>query len=234
MQTVPTTREATPRNVPAFARVPVLVIAALTALAHLGFAIAGRGYWLDEVLMLAVGRHHLDWGSADQPPVVPLLAAAADAIAPGSMVALRVPAILATAAAVVVASHGRDETPVLTAALRAGVPYVALVASRSRAASVLAALDVTDDERARVHAPAGMTWGVRGAPEIALSIFAEFAATRAACTAPVPAEVVDPVCGMTVTASPHSPSATHDSRTVHFCGPGCRDTFLDDPARYAG
>ncbi|TCK25299.1 glycosyltransferase family 39 protein [Pseudonocardia endophytica] len=104
MQTVPTTREAASPSVPTFARAPVFVIAALTALAHLGFAIAGRGYWLDEVLMLAVGRHHLDWGSADQPPVVPLLAAAADAIAPGSMVALRVPAILATAAAVVVAA----------------------------------------------------------------------------------------------------------------------------------
>ena len=36
--------------------------------------------------------------------------------------------------AVVVASHGRDEAPVLRAALAAGVPYVALVASRRRAA----------------------------------------------------------------------------------------------------
>lgn len=104
MQTAPTTRPEAPPSVPAFARRPVLVIAALTALAHLGFAIAGRGYWLDEVLMLAVGRHHLDWGSADQPPVAPLLAAAADALAPGSLVALRAPAILATAAAVVVAA----------------------------------------------------------------------------------------------------------------------------------
>src|SRR2546421_10847030 len=41
-------------------------------------------------------------------------------------------------AAVVVASHGRDEEPVLVAALRAGVPYVALVASRRRAAGGLA------------------------------------------------------------------------------------------------
>ena len=54
--------------------------------------------------MLAIGRHHLDWGSADQPPVAPLLAALMDAIAPGSIVALRLPAVLATAAAVVVAA----------------------------------------------------------------------------------------------------------------------------------
>ena len=33
--------------------------------------------------MLAIGRNHLDWGSADQPPVNPLLAALMDTIAPG-------------------------------------------------------------------------------------------------------------------------------------------------------
>lgn len=44
MQTVPTTRSEAPPSVPAFARLPVLVIAALTAPAHLGFAVAGRGY----------------------------------------------------------------------------------------------------------------------------------------------------------------------------------------------
>lgn len=54
--------------------------------------------------MLAIGRNHLDWGSADQPPVVPALAAASDAVIPDSLVALRVPAILATMGAVVVAA----------------------------------------------------------------------------------------------------------------------------------
>ena len=49
-------------------------------------------------------------------------------------------------AAVVVASHGRGEEPALTAALRLGVPYVGLIASRIRGASVLAMLDVPDDE----------------------------------------------------------------------------------------
>ena len=40
-------------------------------------------------------------------------------------------------AAVVVASHGSDEEPVLSAALRAGVPYVGLVASRRRGPAVV-------------------------------------------------------------------------------------------------
>ncbi|MBW8767517.1 MAG: XdhC family protein, partial [Geodermatophilales bacterium] len=62
-------------------------------------------------------------------------------------------------AALVVASHGRGEEPALTAALRLGVPYVGLVASRIRGAAVLAALDVPDDQRARVHSPAGLDIG---------------------------------------------------------------------------
>jgi hypothetical protein len=105
--TIVTTLEAEvtrplPRTTP-FARGPVLAIAAVVAVAQLA-ASTGRGYWFDEVYMLAIGRHHLDWGSADQPPMTPLLAALMDTIVPGSIVALRLPAVLATAGAVVVAA----------------------------------------------------------------------------------------------------------------------------------
>ncbi|RAV11622.1 glycosyl transferase family 39 [Mycolicibacterium sp. GF69] len=86
-----------------FATTAVLSIAGITALLHCVAGALGGGYWFDEVYMLAIGRHHLDWGSADQPPLAPALAAMMDTIAPGSLVALRVPAVLATAAAVVVA-----------------------------------------------------------------------------------------------------------------------------------
>lgn len=55
-------------------------------------------------------------------------------------------------AAVVVASHGRDEEPALLAALEAGVGYVGLVASRKRGAAVLGGLETSDDDRARAHA----------------------------------------------------------------------------------
>jgi hypothetical protein len=94
--------QRTPRTVP-FARLPVLTIAAVVGVAQLAASV-GRGYWFDEVYMLAIGRHHLDWGSADQPPLTPLLAALMDGIAPGSTVVLRLPAVLATAVAVVVAA----------------------------------------------------------------------------------------------------------------------------------
>jgi xanthine dehydrogenase accessory factor len=143
-------------------------------------------------------------------------------------------------AALVVASHGRGEEPALTAALRLGVPYVGLVASRIRGAAVLASLDVTDEQRSRVRSPAGLDIGGRTAAEIALSIWAQVVAERRAAersTSPVPpaapARAVDPVCGMSVAAVDASPHVTVDGVTTWFCCDGCRRAFTEDPARYA-
>jgi xanthine dehydrogenase accessory factor len=140
-------------------------------------------------------------------------------------------------AALVVASHGRGEGPPLTAALRLGVPYVGLIASRIRGAGVLAALDVTDEQRSRVHSPAGLDIGGRTAAEIALSVLAELVAERRAAErhapAPVPATAIDPVCGMTVAAVDTSPHVELDGTTTWFCCEGCRKAFLAEPARYA-
>jgi xanthine dehydrogenase accessory factor len=143
--------------------------------------------------------------------------------------------------AVVVAAHGRDEVPVLRAALAARVPYVALVASPRRSAAVLAELDVADDERARIHAPAGLDIGARTPHEIALSIYAEIVAQRPRADAArpaepqasaAPAEALDPVCGMTVAVSPASLSLSHEGVAWYFCGSGCREAFRDAPQRY--
>jgi hypothetical protein len=114
-----------------FGTVPVLSIATVVAAAQLAASFGG-GYWFDEVYMLAIGRHHLDWGSADQPPLAPLLAALMDAIAPGSIVALRLPAVLATAAAVVVAAlvarelGGDRRAQTLTAGAQATTLWITL------------------------------------------------------------------------------------------------------------
>ncbi|WP_409333080.1 XdhC family protein [Trujillonella humicola] len=147
-------------------------------------------------------------------------------------------------AALVVASHGRGEEPALTAALRLGVPYVGLVASRIRGAAVLAALDVPDDQRSRVHSPAGLDIGARTAAEIALSVLAEivqerraaerFSADRPVAASPAaPARAVDPVCGMGVAAVEASPHAEVGGVTAWFCCTGCRDRYVADPERYA-
>jgi xanthine dehydrogenase accessory factor len=153
-------------------------------------------------------------------------------------------------AAVVVASHGRDEEPVLVAALRAGVPYVALVASRRRASAVLAGL--SDVDTSRVRAPAGLDIGARTPAEVALSIFAEIVASRRpridvgqsgtnqpSQTGPdrptstsAPQIVTDPVCGMDVAVAAATLQVEHAGRTWYFCGSGCRAAFADAPERY--
>jgi xanthine dehydrogenase accessory factor len=122
------------------------------------------------------------------------------------------------------------------AALRAGVPYVGLVASRKRGAAVLESLDVTDEQRARVHTPAGLDIGARSPAEVAVSVYAELISARAPLPAPAPvtlaAEAVDPVCGMTVAVSETALSYVDQGLTVYFCGPGCRQAYGDNPEAY--
>lgn len=162
--------------------------------------------------------------------------------------------------AVVVASHGRDETAVLSAALDADVPYVGLVASRRRGAAVLAEIVADRPDLAeatlRIDTPAGLDLGARTAGEVAVSILAAIIGSRAAgptvrvghpppaatpgrARASGPAEpagqgaATDPVCGMSVATVPSSLHTEHGGRTVWFCAPGCLRAFQSDPARYA-
>ena len=44
---------------------------------------------------------------------------------------------------------------------------------------------------------------------------------------------IDPVCKMTVQiASPAGGTAEHDGQTYYFCGPGCREAFVAEPAKF--
>jgi xanthine dehydrogenase accessory factor len=173
--------------------------------------------------------------------------------------------VTAGSAAVIVAAHGHgDEHEVLTDALTAGVGYVGLIASPRRGAAVVAALDVDDDLKARVHTPAGFDIGARTAPEIALSILAEIVSERPRPAEPPPpegdAEVArlaagadvngsethegvahelggtgtDPVCGMSVVREPSSLHLEHHGELVWFCGSGCKRAFAADPTSYGG
>jgi xanthine dehydrogenase accessory factor len=157
--------------------------------------------------------------------------------------------------AVVVASHGRGEEAVLEAAVAAKVPYVALVASRKRGDVVLASIGA---DRERVHSPAGLDLGARGAADVAISILAEIVALRPAepsiADSDAPARVnaiapdhggvaadgpgreaavaVDPVCGMDVAITPNAIHAEHGGIDYYFCGSGCKVAFTADPHRY--
>jgi len=139
---------------------------------------------------------------------------------------------LAEATAVVIASHGGPEAELIRAALDAGVGYIGMVASRVRGASVLAALDLTEEERARVHTPVGLPIGAKTPAEIAVSIIAEVIAvirvqglTATDGAAQSPEQVTDPVCGMTVVLGPSTPHLTLAGEDHWFCSVSCRTAF---------
>jgi xanthine dehydrogenase accessory factor len=83
-------------------------------------------------------------------------------------------------AVVVVAHDYRVELPVLRAALTGGAPYVGMLGSRKRGATIRAMLadDGVDAEAvARLRSPIGLAIGAQGPVEIAVSIVAELIAT---------------------------------------------------------
>lgn len=156
--------------------------------------------------------------------------------------------------AVVVASQGHYDEEAVETALRAGVPYVGLVASRARGAGVRALLE----ERgvpglAALRNPAGLDLGARTPSEVAVSILAEIVRhdadraaagtaspalgdevvdddTRTAAAAPTPAATaVDPVCGMDVEVATARHTADIDGVRYYFCCAGCRSRFVKQP-----
>lgn len=144
---------------------------------------------------------------------------------------------------VVVATQGHYDEAALEAALATPAPYVGLVASRKRAESVLGYLrdrGVSDEQLARVHAPAGLDLGKVAHEEIAVAILAELVRERAAgaLAAAAPAEIprheaLDPVCGMTVDVADAKYSSAFEGTTYYFCSAGCLHRFEEDPARFA-
>jgi xanthine dehydrogenase accessory factor len=136
---------------------------------------------------------------------------------------------------VVVATMGRYDEDAVEAALACGARYVALVASERRAATVLAG--VPEEDRARVHAPAGLDLGDLPHVEIAVAILAEIVAEKARSKPVVapreePETAIDPVCGMTVETATAADRFEYEGVTYWFCATGCRRRFERDPAAY--
>ena len=136
--------------------------------------------------------------------------------------------------ALVVAAHGNDEVATLRAGLEAGVPYVGLVASRKRGATVIEELredGIAEELIDALETPAGFDIGARTPAEVALSILARIIAVRRSERGPAPAAAltaVDPVCGMTVVVGADTPSLEHDGESVYFCRAGCRRKFEEE------
>jgi xanthine dehydrogenase accessory factor len=145
---------------------------------------------------------------------------------------------------VAVASMGDGDELAAESALRSGVEYVALVASRRRAAGVLDYLrerGLSADLLGRLKAPAGLDIGATTPAEIAMSILAEIVSERrkrresapAPGSASIASTSTDPVCGMEVNIDTARWTTDYEGRTIRFCAPGCKRAFLAEPARFA-
>lgn len=150
--------------------------------------------------------------------------------------------------AVVVASQGHYDEEALEAAFRCGVPYVGLVASRARGATVKALLEEHGVPGvAALRNPAGLDLGARTPPEVALSILAEIVlapsrqvreqaapenAAEASVRPATASSAIDPVCGMEVEVATARHKADVDGVTYYFCCAGCRARFVKQPHEY--
>jgi xanthine dehydrogenase accessory factor len=142
----------------------------------------------------------------------------------------------------VVATMGDNDEDAVAAALSVRPAYLGVVASRTRFAQLretLTARGVPAEALERIKSPAGLDLGARLPEEVALSILAEVvqlrrlrADTPAAEPAPVEAEALDPVCGMTVAVATARHVGEHAGRRYYFCNPRCREKFLAAPDRY--
>jgi len=144
--------------------------------------------------------------------------------------------------AVLISSHGRHEEDSIKAAVAAEVGFVGLVASRVRGASVIASLELNEEQAAVVRSPVGVEIGARTAEEVALSVLAELTAEVRirGLTAPkfdgpaAPSEATDPICGMTVMVGDQTPHLHHQGDDYWYCNVGCRNRHAEDLAIGAG
>jgi len=156
-------------------------------------------------------------------------------------------------AMVVVATQGHGDEDVLELAVAARPAYLGLVGSRRRGTTVLGYLEdrgVPKEALDRVRVPAGLDLGHTTHQEIAVAVLAELVQLRAsgALAAPAagsarqagsegtrsaarPALVIDPVCGMTVSAGSSRP-VRYEGADHYFCCAGCRQAFEQDPDAY--
>jgi len=155
------------------------------------------------------------------------------------------PGIVEASSVVIVATQGHGDEDVLAAALQADPAFVGLVASRKRGEAVREFLidrGVPAERIARLRTPIGLDLGHTTHREIAVAILAELVQLRAtgqltarrrpALAIAEPAEVIDPVCGMTVQAISANRPFEYLGQTYYFCAPGCAVAFQKDPVAF--
>ncbi len=173
-----------------------------------------------------------DGGSADEHPVPALVRNTLDLSGLG----------VGVGSAVVVATQGHYDDLALEAALATDAAYVGLVAGHKRADAVaenLRGRGVSDEDLARIQAPAGLDLGRLSNRELAVAIMADLVARRASgelsrwgAVPEAPETATDPVCAMTVLVAGAKYHSNHDGVDYWFCAAGCKKAFDADPAAF--
>src|SRR5581483_8858596 len=136
---------------------------------------------------------------------------------------------------ILVATHGEYDEDALEHALRSSAAYVGMVASRRRAdacRNYLRGSGLTEEQIARLKAPAGLDIGAITPEEIASSILSELVQVRRNISASTPATALDPVCGMIVEIAHARHRSSYDGRDFYFCCPACKRLFESNPQEY--
>lgn len=152
---------------------------------------------------------------------------------------------------IVIATHGQYDEHVLEHVLAGPAAYVGMVSSPRRAEACrayLRASGMTEEQIARLKAPAGLDIGARTPEEIAASILAELvqhrrrpgqsapgedeAGSDVTSTREQASEAIDPVCGMAVEVASARHTSTHAGHTFYFCCPACKREFEREPERF--
>lgn len=153
---------------------------------------------------------------------------------------------------ILVATHGQYDEDALEQALRSPARYIGMVGSRKRAEACrdyLRISGLTEEQIARMKAPAGLDIGAVTPEEIATSILAELVQVRrrgplappviaqqqeksAHLEVPLPATAIDPVCDMIVETANARHRATFDGQEYYFCCPACKRLFERNPQEY--
>jgi xanthine dehydrogenase accessory factor len=158
---------------------------------------------------------------------------------------------------ILIATHGQYDEDALEQALTSPAHYIGMVGSPRRAEACRAYLrtsGLSEEQIARLKAPAGLDIGAVTPEEIAASIISELIqvqrrglpvdehpehhltetpASSEVSALPVVAETaIDLVCGMTVEIATARHHVSYDGREFYFCCPACKRQFERNPQEY--